>query len=91
MHIKAIQVTYKNEYLLEITFENGEKGTADFSEYAKRGGVFSQFRDIGYFRKVTIDSEWGVLCWPGDIDIAPETVYQLATGKTTDEVVTHKI
>lgn len=52
-----------------------------------RGEVFSRFADIEYFRKVSIDPEWGVLVWPDDEDIAPQTVYRLATGKSSDEVV----
>lgn len=84
MHIKATSVQYIEEYILEITFENGEKGITDFSDYTKRGGVFRNFADIEYFKRVSIDPEWGVLCWPGDVDIAPETVYRMVTGKEFD-------
>jgi hypothetical protein len=59
-------------------------GIIDFSGYAKRGGVFGKFADIEYFGQVSIDPEWGVLVWPGDVDIAPETIYRLATGKFSD-------
>jgi hypothetical protein len=87
MHIKAIKIRHIADYILEITFDNGDKGTIDFRGYAKSGGVFSSFANIEYFKQVTIDPVWGVLCWPGDVDIAPETVYQLATGKSSDECV----
>jgi hypothetical protein len=89
MHVKASGLRYIKDYLLEVEFETGEKGIIDFSGYANRGGVFSKFADIGYFKKVSIDPEWGVLVWPGDVDIAPETVYRLATGKSSDETVGH--
>ena len=87
MHVKAVSVIHIQDYFLEITFDTGEKGTVDFSGYAKRGGVFARFADLEYFKRVAVDPEWGVLVWPGDVDIAPETVYRLATGKSSDEVV----
>ena len=87
MHVKASGLRYIKEYHLEIEFETDEKGTIDFCEFAKRGGVFSGFADIEYFKKVSIDPLWGVLVWPGDVDIAPETIYRLATGKSSDETV----
>ena len=87
MLIKVLKIRYIENHVLEITFETGEKGLADFSRYAIRGGVFSRFADPDYFRQVSVDPEWGVLCWPGDVDIAPETVYEMVTGKSSDEDV----
>lgn len=83
--VKAANVKDAGNYILEISFENGKKGMVDFSGYAMRGGVFSGFADIEYFKRVSIDPVWGVLVWPGDVDIAPETIYRLATGKEADE------
>ena len=87
MHVKVVGVNHIRDHILEISFDTGERGTVDFSVYVNRGEVFSRFADIEYFKKVFIDPEWGVLVWPGDVDIAPETVYRLATGKSLDEVV----
>jgi hypothetical protein len=58
MYVKAIKVKYISDYTLEITFDNGDKGIVDFSSYAKRGGVFSRFDDLEYFKRVTIDPVW---------------------------------
>ena len=91
MHIKAVSIRYIHDFNLEILFDTGEKGTIDFSGYAKRGGVFARFADMEYFKQVSINPEWGVLVWPGDVDIAPETVYRLATGKSSDEVVENTV
>lgn len=85
MYYNAKNVKYISGYTLEILFENGEKGTIDFSNFPKRKGVFKKFSDPDYFKKVHIDEEWGVLCWPGDVDLAPETVYSMATGKPLPE------
>ena len=77
---------YTEGYKLEVTFESGEKGIIDLKDYSKRGGVFENFSDLEYFRKVYV--EHGVLCWPGDVDIAPETIYSMATGKPLPDWMT---
>lgn len=79
MYWNITKLTYLDEYRLHLTFENGKEGIADLSNYAKRGGVFSKFSDIEYFRKVYLVH--GVLTWPNNVDIAPETIYSLATGE----------
>jgi hypothetical protein len=74
---------FKNlgDYKLEIFFDNGKKGIVDLKDYIKKGGVFSRFSDIEYFKKAYINKEFGVLCWPDEVDIAPETIYSEATGE----------
>ena len=82
MYYEAKSVKYIRDYILEIVFVDGAKGVTDLSEYSKRGGVFSPFADIEFFKKVYINQDLGVLAWPGEIDIAPETIYEKVTGKT---------
>ena len=81
MYSYAIDVKYIAGYELEVTFESGEKGTVDLKGFVRKSGVFSRFSDMDYFKKVFVHKELGVLCWPGDVDIAPETIYSMATGK----------
>lgn len=75
------EIKYIERYKIEITFENEKKGIVDFEEYIKKGGVFERFSDIEYFKEAYIDKELGVLCWPNEVDIAPETLYTKATGE----------
>jgi hypothetical protein len=50
------------------------------SQYPKKGGVFSKFANLEYFKTFHVDN--GVLSWgEGEIDIAPETLYHKATGE----------
>jgi hypothetical protein len=78
MFYDALYVTYVKDYLLEVVFKDGARGCVDFSDI-EHTGVFARFADPDYFRQVYIAE--GVLTWPpGDIDIAPETVYERATG-----------
>lgn len=75
-------------YILELTFENGKSGNVDFSEYLTKGGVFSRFKDKSYFNNFSIHPELKVLTWPGEVDIAPETLYHKATGEPLPEWMT---
>jgi hypothetical protein len=81
MYYSAVQVHYIEGYKLEVIFENGKRGIVDFAGYIKKGGVFKRFADLEYFKQAYVDHELGVLCWPDDLDIAPETLYSKATGE----------
>ncbi len=76
-----VEAKYIDGYLLELVFENGRKGTFNFSSYVKKGGVFGRFSDLSYFKRFSINKELGVLCRPDGLDIAPETLYHKATGE----------
>jgi hypothetical protein len=67
--------SYKGEYKIELTFEDGASGIVDFSKYLSRGGIFNKFRDIDFFKDFKINEDLGVLTWSDEIDIAPETLY----------------
>ena len=73
--------TYKSDYLIEIEFDDGNRGIVDFSKYLTRGGVFERFNDLAYFRRFTVNEDSGTLSWGDDLDIAPETLYAEATGQ----------
>jgi len=51
----------------------------DTKDYVDKGSVFSSFADIDYFKQLRVNRELGALCWPGDVDIAPEILYHEAT------------
>lgn len=76
----VISANYKEDYKIEIEFDDGKKGVMDFSKYLNRGGVFKRFKDINFFRHFEINTELGVLTWQNVIDIAPETLYAEVTG-----------
>ena len=76
----VVSAVYKGGYKIELTFDDGKRGTVDFSEYLARGGVFERFRDMNFFKNFRVNEELGVLAWGDDIDLAPETLYAKATG-----------
>ncbi|MCX5862283.1 MAG: DUF2442 domain-containing protein [Deltaproteobacteria bacterium] len=76
----VVSATYKGGYHVEIIFEDGCTGVVDFAKYIDRGGVFERLKDMDVFRRFSVNPELGILTWPDDIDIAPETLYADATG-----------
>ena len=81
----AKKVRYLGDYRLEIEFDTGEIGAVDLSDLPGEGGVFAPLNDLKFFRKVFVHPELGVLTWPNGADIAPETIYSMATGKPLPE------
>ncbi len=76
MKYTVVDAHYLHDYKIDMTFEDGKHGIVDLSEYTKRGGVFANFTHIDYFKKFTID--YGTLVWDGEVDIAPERLYEKA-------------
>lgn len=66
-------------YKLELTFDDGKAGVVDFSVFIPRGGVFEKWNDYPYFTKFVVDPEVGNVTWDHEIDVAPETLYSMAT------------
>ncbi len=81
MYYDVTAVKYVEDYRLEITFANGRSGVVDFRNYIKKGGVFAQLAEPGFFRKVSINRDLGVITWGNKVDLAPEVLYAEATGE----------
>lgn len=73
MLLDVIRVEAQMPYRLMLEFENHERRVFDLSPYLEIG-VFRQLKDTTLFSAAHI--EGGTVAWPGDIDIAPETLYQ---------------
>lgn len=75
LHITEAE--YLTEYRVRFIFDNGREGVADLRPmiFEDSRSVFAPLRDLSLFRQFYI--EHGVLCWPGDLDVAPEYIYFL--------------
>ena len=72
MNPRVKSVTPKDDFTLEITFTNGEKGIYDCSHLLDFG-VFCELKERNYFKQVkAVD---GTVTWPHDQDICPDTLY----------------
>lgn len=72
MLIDVIYVEPQDGHRLLLEFENKEKRIFDVTPFLETG-VFRRLKDTDFFSLASI--EGGTVTWPGDIDIAPETLY----------------
>ncbi len=70
--LDVVKVEAKLDYMLYLEFENGEKRVFDMSPYMDKK-PFVQLKGSSLFAMATVD--YGTVVWPGNIDIAPETLY----------------
>jgi hypothetical protein len=61
-------------YRLRVTFADGFTGEVDLSPLVGRGPIFEPLRDLEFFQRVKVSPEWGVLEWPGDLDLSPGAI-----------------
>ena len=61
---------------IRVHFLDGTKGTVDLKGLIKStsAGVFSSLRDPAVFALVRV--ELGAVTWPGEIDLAPDAMYE---------------
>ena len=70
--LDVVKVAAGPDYRLYLEFENGEKRIFDMSPYLEKK-PFAQLKGSPLFAKAAVD--YGTVVWPGNIDIAPETLY----------------
>lgn len=72
-------------FRLRVRFEDGVEGLVDMAELVRSpaAGVFAALSDPGRFSAVFLDR--GVVCWPGEIDLAPDAMHAaiVASGRWT--------
>jgi hypothetical protein len=69
----VIKVIALDNFHLELWFNNGEHRLFDARPYLNKG-VFIALQDINRFKQAYIDLD--TVCWPENLDIAPETLYE---------------
>ncbi|MCL2739685.1 MAG: DUF2442 domain-containing protein [Oscillospiraceae bacterium] len=70
---KLTKVTPRQDYELELEFDNGEKRLFDFA-YNLNHPFYAQLKDIKYFCKVQVVD--GEILWASGQDFCPHTLYQ---------------
>lgn len=71
IEVNAVEAV--SDFGLVLTFNNGERRRFDMRPYLHYP-VFRRLENPGYFSLARVD--YGTVTWPGDIDIAPETLYE---------------
>ena len=70
--LDVVKVEVEPDYMLRLEFENGERRIFDMSPYMDKR-PFVKLKNSPLFALARID--YGTVVWPGNIDIAPETLY----------------
>lgn len=70
--LDVIKVKVITGYVLELEFENGERRVFDMTPYMDKK-PFNKLKNNSVFYGAHVD--YGTVVWPGNIDIAPETLY----------------
>ncbi len=75
MLLDVIHVAARPDFTLVLEFENGERRVFDMSVYMDQK-PWSRLRAGQVFQAAFVD--YGTVAWPGNIDIDPETLYELS-------------
>lgn len=70
--LDVVKVEPRQGHFLDLVFENGEKRVFDMRPYLNKR-PFDKLKESPLFGMASISM--GTVVWPGDIDIAPETLY----------------
>jgi hypothetical protein len=73
MYLAVKKVQPQDDFILLLTFENGEKRHFDMKPYLNVG-VFSQLKDEKLFK--TVHKSFDSIEWENEIDFDPEILYQ---------------
>jgi len=80
MFPRITNVKHIHDYVLEITFADGQQARLDFKErIVGRGSVFAALEDVALFKQVQVDEEARTLVWPNGVDFCPDVLYSEAT------------
>jgi len=72
MYLAVIDVKPQEDYLLLLTFENGEKRLFDMKPYLEKG-IFLELKDPNVFN--TVKTSFDTIEWINEADIDPEVLY----------------
>jgi Protein of unknown function (DUF2442) len=75
----VIHVQPLNDYILKVAFNTGQIKLFDVKPYLDKG-VFVTLKDKALFNQAYVD--YDTVCWPGNLDIAPETLFDRGVNHT---------
>jgi len=74
MFLEVIEAEYLKDYILKVTFNNGEIRLVDLQN-SLQGPVFEPLKDKKVFRQFTI--HYNTVEWQNGADFAPEYLFQV--------------
>jgi hypothetical protein len=73
--------TYVANYRIQLSFNTGETAIVDFEPLIHSDPLAAPLSELDQFKDFYLDP-WPTLAWRCGYDIAPETLYFMATGKS---------
>lgn len=83
-YAKTVSAKPLPDYKVAVVFNNGMDGVFD-CKYLLDYETSAALADYAVFSQVR--AEHGTLCWPGDIDVAPETVWEESVKRHSAELL----
>lgn len=77
---------YVSDYKIAVEFNTGERAVVDFASLIQEDPLAAPLVALTQFKLFYLDP-WPTLAWQCGYDIAPETLYFMATGKRADWMV----
>ena len=74
--LKVLSATYIRDYILSLTFNNGEVRFVDFVPLMQKG-ICRKLQDLEYFKAFTLDPF--TVDWNNEIGFAPKYLYERST------------
>jgi len=71
--LSVTSAEYVRDYILRLTFNNGEVRDVDFVPLMQKG-ICRKLQDMTYFRSYTLDPF--TVDWNNEIGFAPESLYE---------------
>ncbi len=68
----VIKLAPRENFQLELWFDDGTHKMFDVTPYLDKG-IFRRLKEGSLFKAAYVSR--GTVCWPGGLDIAPETLY----------------
>lgn len=77
----VVQVRARDDFRLELKFNTGENRIFDVRPYLDKG-IFKRLQEPALFKQAYV--AFDTVCWPGNLDIAPETLYDRSVPVCSD-------
>ena len=74
---KLQSVSYAGDYRLHVRYADSLEADVDLADLLEHP-FYASLKDKARFAQVRIDPEVPILVWPGDIDLAPELLFERA-------------
>jgi len=80
MIVDIVEARYLEGYRIWLKFNTGDDGVVDLKDLIDKYQTAEPLRNVEAFKHFYLDS-WPTLAWECGFDIAPEILYERATGK----------